>query len=63
MISTAIPYSSSLTAHVAGEHLNDLLREAAASRARAQLPIRDRHRTPRQRALWWDRVTAPSVTP
>ena len=63
MTSTVTAYSPSPTAAAAREHVNDLLREATASRAAAELPRRDRHRTPRRRALWWDRVTARSATP
>ena len=64
MTSTATTtYSPSLTGAVAREHVNDLLRDATASRTAAQLPRSDRHRTPRRRALWWDRVTARPATP
>lgn len=63
MTSTATAYSPSLTAAAAREHIDGLLREATASRAAAQLPRRDSHRTKRRRALWWDRVTARSAAP
>jgi len=63
MTSTAATYYPSLTGAVAREHVNDLLREATASRAAAGLARQDRHRTPRRRALWWIRVTARSATP
>ena len=62
MTSTAT-YTPTLTGAVAREHVSDLLRDAAASRAAAQLPRRDRHRTTRRRALWWIRVTTRSATP
>ena len=63
MTSVASTYSPSLAAAVAREHVNDRLRHAAASRAASELPRRDRHRTPRRRALWWVHVTARSATP
>jgi hypothetical protein len=60
---TTTAYRPTLTGAIAREHVNDLLREATASRATAGLPRRDRHRTPRRRALWWIRVTARTATP
>ena len=51
-------YQPTLTAAVAHERVNDLLREAARSRTAAKLTGRTRHRTPRRRPLWWVRVTA-----
>jgi hypothetical protein len=56
-------YYPSLTGAVAREHVNDLLREATVSRAAAQLPRRNPHRTPRRRPLWWLRVTARPSNP
>ena len=49
-------YQPTLTGAVAREHVADLLRIAAASRATAQLPRRPHH-TPRRRPLWWVRIT------
>ena len=60
---TTTAYQPTLTGAVAREHVNDLLREATASRAAAELPGRDPHRTPRRRALWWIRLTTRSATP
>jgi hypothetical protein len=51
-------FHPTLSAAVANEHRNDLLRHAARSRMIADLPDRDRHQTPRHRAAWWSRVTA-----
>lgn len=51
-------YHPNLYAAAAAEHRNDLLRHAARSRMVADLPDRDRHQTPRQRATWWSRVTS-----
>lgn len=56
-------YHVSLTARVANEHVNDLLRAAAASRAAAQVPARDPHHSRRGRLLRWGRVIARSTTP
>jgi transcriptional regulator GlxA family with amidase domain len=50
MTSVGNTYSPSLAAAVAREHVIDRLRHAA-SRAVSELPRRDRHRTPRRRAL------------
>ena len=55
-------YFPSLTVATAHEHVHDLLREATASRAAAQLPNPTRHHTTRRRPLWWVRVTARTVT-
>jgi hypothetical protein len=56
-------YLPSLTAANALERVNDMLRDATASRAAAQLTNDPtRHRTPRRRPVWWVRVTARSVT-
>jgi hypothetical protein len=60
---TTTAYQPTLTGAVAREHVNDLLHEATASRQAAELPRRNRHRTPRRRALWWIRVTTRSATP
>jgi hypothetical protein len=49
-------YQPTLTGALAREHLTDLLRTAAASRATAQLPGH-RHHTPRRRPPWWVRTT------
>ena len=63
MTTTAATYSPSLTGAVAREHVNDLLREATSSRAAAELPRRNPHRTPRRRPMWWVRVTARPSNP
>jgi hypothetical protein len=56
-------YQPTLSGALAHEHVTDLLRQAATSRAAAQLPDDPtRHRTPRRRSLWWVRVTARTVT-
>jgi hypothetical protein len=55
-------YFSGLSAAIAHEHINDLLRAAAQSRAAAKAPSRQPHRTPRRRALWWDRVLMRRAT-
>jgi hypothetical protein len=60
---TTTTYQPTLTGAVAREHVNDLLREATLSRAAAQLPGRNPHRTPRRRPLWWVRVTARQSNP
>lgn len=52
-------YPPSLTAAAAREHINDLLRAADQSRVSAQLPTRNRHRTPRLRLAWWWRLQRP----
>jgi hypothetical protein len=63
MTSTATAYQQSLTAAVAREHVNDLLRAAEQSRTAAQLPAHNPHRTPRRRPTWWQRATARSAMP
>jgi hypothetical protein len=55
-------YQHSLTAAVAHEHVNDLLRAADASRAAACLPDEKGHRTPRRRPAWWLRVATRTAT-
>jgi hypothetical protein len=49
-------YQLSLTAAVAHEHVNDLLRAADASRIAACMPDGKGHRTPRRRPAWWLRI-------
>jgi hypothetical protein len=56
-------YQPTLTAALAHEHFNDLLRQAATSRAAAQAPHQTPHRTPRRRPLWWVQVVARRATP
>jgi hypothetical protein len=51
-------YHPTLTAAVASQHRNDLLRAAARSRLIADLPDSDRHQTPRHHASWWSRTTS-----
>jgi hypothetical protein len=63
MTNTATTYFPSLTGAIAGEHVNDLLRAATASRVAAQLPEPTRHRTRRRRPLWWAHVVARQATP
>ena len=53
-----IEFHPTLNAAVNGQHGRDLLREAARSRLVAELPVQNRHHTPRQRVAWWGRVTA-----
>ena len=60
---TTTTYQPTPTGAVAREHVNDLLREATLSRAAAQLPGRNPHRTPRRRPPWWVRVTARQSNP
>jgi hypothetical protein len=53
-----------LTAAVAREHVNDLIRAADAHRLAADLPDRTgHHTTPRRRPAWWLRVTTRTATP
>lgn len=59
---TALTYPSR-TAAVAREHVNDLLRAAAGSRAAACLPDRKPHRTPRFRPAWWRGIMTRPATP
>jgi hypothetical protein len=54
-------YQSSLTAAVAHEHINDLLRAADQSHAIDQLRANNPHRTPRRRRTWWGRSTLRSA--
>jgi hypothetical protein len=56
ILSTA--YQPTLSGALAHEHVDDLLRAARTSRARALLPEPTRHRTPRRRPAWWLRGTA-----
>lgn len=60
-MTTTAAYQPSLTAAVAREHVNDLLRAADQSRAAAHLPADNPHRTPRRRPTWWQRTTARSA--
>jgi hypothetical protein len=55
-------YQPTLSGALAHEHVTDLLRQAATSRAAAQLPSPTGHRTRRRRPMWWLRVTARTVT-
>jgi len=48
-------YPDHLTASIAHEHINDLLRAAHAARLASDLP--DVHKVPRLRPAWWTRVT------
>ena len=56
-------YQPSLTAAVAHEHVNDLLRAADASRIAACLPDDKGPRTPRRRPAWWLRIATRTATP
>ena len=56
-------YQHSLTAAVAHEHVNDLLRAADASRVAACLPDGQGPRTPRRRPAWWLRIATRTATP
>ena len=60
-MTTIAAYQSSLTAAVAREHINDLLRAADRSRATALLPAHNPHRTPRRHRTWWQWTTVRSV--
>jgi hypothetical protein len=53
---TAVVHGS-LTSAAAAEHVQDLLRSAARSRIKNDLPARNPHRTPRRRTTWWTHVT------
>ena len=55
-------YQHSLTAAVAHEHVNDLLRAAEASRIAGCLPDGKGHRTPRRRPAWWLRIATRTAT-
>lgn len=56
-------YQPTLSAALGHEHVTDLLRPAATSRAAAQAPDRSPHSTPRRRPLWKVRVVARRATP
>ena len=53
-------YQTSLTAAVAREHVNDMLRAAYRYHAADHLPAVNPHRTPRHRPTWWQRTTLRS---
>ena len=55
-------YQPTLSAALAHEHVTDLLRQAAISRAAAQAPDQNPHRTARRRPLWWCQVMARRAT-
>jgi hypothetical protein len=63
MTSTATSYQTSLTAALAREHVNDLVRTAAAYRVAACLPDPSGHRAFRRRPAWWLWITMRSATP
>jgi len=54
---TSTAYRSSLTGALAGEHISDLLRDAALARKAKELPAREPYKTPRRRPAWWLRGT------
>jgi hypothetical protein len=56
-------YQPTLSAALAHEHVTDLLRQAATSRAGAQAPDQNPHRTARRHPLWWVHVIARRATP
>jgi hypothetical protein len=56
-------YQPTLSAALAHEHVTDLLRQAAASRAAAQAPDPNPHHTARRRPLGWVHVIARRATP
>jgi hypothetical protein len=56
-------YQPTLSGALAHEHVTDLLRQAATSRAAAQAPDQDPHRPARRRPLWWVHVIARRATP
>jgi hypothetical protein len=56
-------YQPTLSGALAHEHVTDLLRQAATSRAAAQAPDQNQHRTTRRRPLWWVHVIARRATP
>ena len=60
-MTTTAAYQSSLSAAVAREHVNDLLRAANRSRVTALPPAHNPHRTPRRRPAWWQRITVRSA--
>jgi hypothetical protein len=51
-------FHPTVTATIAAEHLNDLLRAASRSHLIADLPGRDRHPSPQHKAPWWSRTTS-----
>jgi hypothetical protein len=55
-------YQPTLSGALAHEHITDLLRQAATSRAAAQSGDRNPHRTARRRPLWWVYVIARRAT-
>ena len=55
-------FQPSLTAAVAHEHVNDLLRAADASRVVGCLPDENGHRTTRRRPAWWLRIATGTTT-
>jgi hypothetical protein len=56
-------YSPTLSGALAHEHVTDLLRQAATSRAVGLASDQNPHRTGRGRPLWWVHVTARRATP
>ncbi len=56
-------FHSDLTAAVANEHRQDLMRAAANARLAAAATGGDRFRTVRMRPVWWTRVTTSIVVP
>lgn len=56
-------FHSGLTAAVAHEHRQDLMRAAAQARLAATAKGDDRHRTVSFRPIWWSRVTTSIVVP
>jgi hypothetical protein len=63
MTSTATSYQPSLSAAVAREHVNDLVRAAHAYRVATCLPDGNGTRTFRRRPLWWLGIAMHSATP
>jgi hypothetical protein len=51
--------NATITAAVAAERNNDMVRAAAAYRQAAEAATRPSVRTPRRRATWWTRVAVP----
>jgi len=56
-------FHSDLTAAVANEHRQDLMRAAAQARLAAVATGDDRYRTKRMRPVWWTRVTTSTLVP
>ena len=56
-------YQPTLSGALAHEHVTDLLRQAATSRAAGQAPEQNPHRTARRRPLWWVHVVGRRATP